>query len=124
MIEIDGRLEAWIAGEDRPVIWAIHDSAHPGPEGVHPLLNGDFLTVFDPDGAEMWSGIIDLGFASDQPSGHGAAVTTTQEAMGLEVYGLQKFIAPDDWARMFLQRRKAVLRRFRSPAPGQGAAGA
>ena len=112
-IEIDGRLEAWIAGEDRPVMWAIHDAAHPGSEGVHPLLNGDFLTVFDESGAEAWSGIVDLEFETGRPSDGVIPVMRTQKAMGLSVYGLQRFMAPDDWAQMFLQRRKAALRRYR-----------
>jgi hypothetical protein len=121
--EIRGRLEAYVAGEGRPILWSIHDAARPGAEGVHPLLNGDFVTVYDTSGAQIWSGIVDLDFEIDREVDAADPEKVVQQVLGRTVYGLQSYLEPEAWARMFLERREAVLRRYRVPwGPSRGQA--
>lgn len=114
-ITIEGRLEAYVAGPDRGVLWSIHEDARPGPEGVHPLLNGDFLTVYGEEGAVLWDGIVDLDFEMLQQPDAGEGGRMKQMLLGRWVHGVQKYYGPEDWARLFLDRRRARLRRFPVP---------
>ncbi len=116
--EIKGRLEAYVAGEGRAVIWSIHEAARPGPDGVHPLLNGDFLTVYNSKGAEIWSGIVDLDFEIRQEADQADPAKTAQTVLGRQVHGLQKYMTPEVWMRMFLDQLEAHLRRIRITSPG------
>ena len=61
-IEIKGTLEPYTAGPAEAVLWSIHEDGLPGAEGVHPLLNSDFLTVYGEKGIVLWRGIVDLDF--------------------------------------------------------------
>ena len=116
--EIKGRLEAYVAGEGRAIIWSIHDAGQPGPDGVHPLLNGDFLNVYDTKGAQTWSGIVDLDFEICQRPDPADRTKMAQTVLGHQVHGVQKYVTPEAWMRMFLDERKAHLRRFRMPLSG------
>ena len=117
--EIEGQLEAYIAGKGRAIIWSIHDRLRPGPEGVHPILNGDFLTVYDEKGENIWSGIIDLDFEICRRANPDDPGKMEQELLGYRVHGMQKYVTPATWLRMFLDKRKAYLRRFRITPAGR-----
>lgn len=112
-LEFEGSLEAWTADIREPLFWAIHESGRPGPEGIHPLLNGDLLIVHDWQGTPIWIGTVELDFERGlqqdplHPSG------MRQVVSGCWVHGLQKGEDPELWARMFFEHRHAILKRLR-----------
>ena len=114
-IEIKGTLQPYTAGPGRNVLWSIHEEGKPGPEGVHPLLNGDFLTVYDEKDIILWHGIVDLDFELLQQPNSEDPTEVKQQVFGHWVYGVQKYTDPEIWARMFFDRRRASVTRFRLP---------
>jgi len=115
-IKIEGRLEAYAADPARGVLWSIHEDGRPGQEGVHPLLNGNFLTVYGEEGTILWSGIVDLDFELLQVPDFQDPTKMKQQVLGRWVHGAQKYEDPEVWAQMFFGRRRALMKRFRIPA--------
>jgi hypothetical protein len=110
-LTIEGTLEAWAPDGNEPVLWAIHEAARPGPEGVHPLLNGDLLVVYDDTGTPVWVGSVELGFETGFQPDPLESGRMRQVAGGRWVHGLQKGEDPELWARMFFERRRAIVKR-------------
>lgn len=111
ILTIDGTLEAWTPAVGEPLLWCIHEAGRPGPEGVHPLLDGDLLVVRDAAGVPVWVGQVEFDFETAlrpdplDPSGRRQAIG------GYWVHGVQKGEDPAVWARMFFEHRPATVNR-------------
>lgn len=110
-IEIEGILEPHVAGPGEPILWSIHEDGRSGPEGVHPFLNGDIVTVHGENGAIVWTGTIDLDFDICQAPDPEKPMTSRQAVLGRWVHGVQKGEDPEAWAEMFFESRRATLKR-------------
>jgi len=110
-LKIEGTLEAWTPDVDEPLLWTIHEAARPGPEGVHPLLNGDLLIVHDAAGIPVWIGAVEFDFETGLQHDPLDPSSMRQAVSGYWVHGFQKGEDPELWARMFFERRHAIVKR-------------
>ena len=110
-IEIEGILEPYTASPADSILWSIHEDDRPGPEGIHPLLNGDLLTVYAENGATVWIGLVDLDFEICQEPDPVNPMTLWQTVLGHRVHGVPKGEDPEVWAQMFFESRRATLKR-------------
>lgn len=110
-LKIEGTLEAWTPEIGEPLLWVIHETGRPGPEGVHPLLNGDLLIVDDWDGTPIWIGTIEFDFEAGLRQDPADPSSMRQAIAGYWVHGFQKGEDPELWARMFFEHRHAIVKR-------------
>lgn len=110
-LKIEGTLEAWTPDVGEPLLWTIHEAARPGPEGVHPLLNGDLLIVHDAAGIPVWIGTVEFDFETGLQHDPLDPPSMRQAVSGYWVHGFQKGEDPELWARMFFEHRHAIVKR-------------
>lgn len=110
-LTIEGTLEPWAPDVNEPVLWTIHEDGRAGPEGVHPLLNGDLLIVYDDTGTPVWVGGVEFDFEAGLQPDPLDPTRMRQAARGHWVHGLQKDEDPELWARMFFEHRRALVKR-------------
>ena len=105
--------------------WAMLDERLVPPDGrwgydaLHLLEEGDDFTVYAEDGSVLYHGIIqkdtETGLTPRQALRDGRLVDHSgwkQQAVGgMWVHWLQKGIAPEKWAELFVGDKRCVLRR-------------
>jgi hypothetical protein len=111
---LDGVIFAWMEQGMEGTVWAFQDERHVAVDengepkwsysGLHVLENGDHLIVFDIDGSIRWQGVVDLDMQVGRDPKHGM-----QTIRGTSVLGVQRGIAPETWARMFLDEPQVRL---------------
>jgi hypothetical protein len=106
---IHGNLGLYATTETEGYCWVIADSEPEGPvmymeDMIHILEKGDLLTVFNQEsGKKVWQGYIDLDYSiNTDDRGY-------QFVMEHPVAGLQKGMAPEEWAEMFFSYLPATL---------------
>lgn len=103
---IQGYLYAFWETGSEGVHWSLMEDDQTGKvfqpyEQLHIISDGDGLTVFNPDGSVLWSGVIDLEFESGYRRFPLNPACGQQSALGYWVNGCQRGFAIDDWAYMF-----------------------
>ncbi len=92
--------------------WAFEEDGKQGYDGLHFLDDGDILTVFN-DAAQkksIWKGKVNLDHKKDvQPLPTCPSLSGQWVKNIGTVHGLQRDIAPEKWAKMFLDEKPAQL---------------
>ena len=122
----EGKLHGLTEGGSEGMIWCLIDDRWDWPKNVIEFRDGDWLTVRDPDGVELFDGII----LKDREVGkerHEHSQAYSQPcALGFWVHWTQHGWQPDDWAWLFIQHMfegtedrfcRGYLRRTVSPDP-------
>ena len=87
---------------------------------MHHLKKGDLLSVFNTASGkkEIWKGSIDLDYDKNKKPLPMMPSLTVQWIEGVgTVHGIQKGVAPEKWAKMFLEEKPAQLTLRTLPKP-------
>lgn len=127
---IDGVLDAFFETGTEGVIWSVYDESrndengYRSYDGLHCLEKGDILTVFNDKARKdvLWRGTVDLEFKTNWHSYNNPHYPDAgqQAVLGFWVNGLQRGMAPEDWAKMFFDEKPARLVRAQKPLKPQG----
>lgn len=122
---VDGKLEPFFETGSEGIHWSLYDEKTPGYAGLYPLQNGDYLTVFGPDGEIVWLGEVRLEFERNYRSypanpqyGQQCSFPYGPDGPGLWVHGFQETLDPEAWSRMFQQCLRAKLVRKQQDETG------
>lgn len=91
------------------MIWSFEEVPFKGYEGLHPLKNGDKITIFAKDNSILWDGVIDLEYETGYQPYPMNPQYGQQCALGYWVRGNQRGMAIEVWAKMFLDGLDAEL---------------
>ncbi len=115
--KIEGVLLDYFETGTEGVLWTVLDDENVGREGLHVLEPGDRLTVFDPLGHELWSGVICCNYGSTADGVPAEPGNSQLTALGRRVHWVQKGFAADEWARLFVRpdvdRLRGILQKRR-----------
>lgn len=114
---IFGVLEDFFETGTEGVVWSVYDEDERGYDGLHPIDEGDHLTILDELGHQIWAGTI----RCDRKTGWRPFPLNPNDgqpcALGHRVHWTQRGFKPDDWARFFIRygrpRLKGILRKKR-----------
>jgi hypothetical protein len=110
---IDGVLDGFFETGTEGVIWSVYaDRTNPefrSYNKLHRIKDGDRLIVYAPDNKTVvFDEVIDYdthaGWRPYPMQTEGLPVYGQQVALGFWVHGVQRGMAPDDWARFFFPR--------------------
>ena len=108
---LHGRLEAFMETGSDGHHWAFHEDGKDGHDGLHFLKGGDVLRVFN-DAAhkdKTWEGKIDLDLEAERKPNRLTGIPAQWiDTLGT-VHGVQKGVAPETWAQMFIDGKPATL---------------
>jgi hypothetical protein len=120
-VVLTGHLEVFSETGTEGTVWAFHEDGKEGMDGLHILKPGDLLSVFN-DAAQkkkIWKGVVDFDYEKNkQPLPLLPSLTVQWIKTVGTVHGLQKGVAPQKWAKMFLEEKPAQLILYPSPKPG------
>ena len=119
LIELKGKLVAFWEQGSEGTHWAFQEDGKSGPkaggqgfEGLHFLKPGDLLSVFNKASSKkpIWKGEVDLDYKKNiQPLPLLPSLTAQWVKNIGSVHGVQKDVAPEKWAKMFLDEKPARL---------------
>ncbi|HWD40180.1 MAG TPA: hypothetical protein VG944_15125 [Fimbriimonas sp.] len=99
----EGILIDWFETGLEGVVWALEEEEIQGYSGLHPIDEGDHLTILDSDGNALWSGTI----VKDRKTGLATRPFNPnfkqQVALGHWVHWIQQGFTPDEWASFFIR---------------------
>lgn len=106
---IKGKLEAFFETGTEGVIWSIYEDGKQGYDGLHPLNNGDYLTIFHSSKPYtiVWEGTVDLEYETNYRPYPTNPEYGQQAVLGRWVHGVQRDVVPEDWAMWFMGKYKA-----------------
>lgn len=111
MTTIKGKLEAFSETGTEGVIWSLHEDDKDGYDGLHPIDQGDYLTIFDPEHPTkiVWEGNLDLEWERNYHPFPGNPQYGQQAIFGMWVHGIQRNVEPDDWGTWFFKEFPAEM---------------
>ena len=118
---LEGHLEAFAETGTEGIFWSFHEAGKRGYDGLHPLHQGDLLTIFNDAARQdvLWQGAVDFDHDILKKR-----ITRYFKAQVIEgagaVHGVQKGIDPKDWAAMFIAGKPATLVPKNPPNPSHG----
>ena len=95
---VSGLLEPFFETGTEGIVWSVYDPRQLGGsyEGLHPLQDGDELTIYSEDGSQiLWQGTIQLEY-KEYP---------------YEIQGIQANVDHKVWAKMFFDELPAILKK-------------
>jgi hypothetical protein len=103
---IVGKGDPWFETGTEGVVWSVYDSTKKGYDGLYPLSNGQFLTVYDKEQPDkiVWSGNIKYEFKRNYRPYPMNPKYGQQEIFGYWVNGIQEDVEPETWAKWFFDR--------------------
>lgn len=106
---ITGKLEPFFETGTEGVIWSIYENGKTGYDGLHPLKNGDKVTIFAGDNSVLWDGIVSLEYKRRYKQYPLNPKYGQQEVFGYWVHGFQENLEPTIWSKMFFDELNAQL---------------
>ncbi len=107
---IKGELEAFWETGTEGVIWSLYDEHNKGYESLNCLKDGDYLEVYNDDGSILWEGEVKLEYKRRYRPFPLNPKYGQQEVFGMWVHGFQEDLDPEIWAKMFFDKKKAILK--------------
>ena len=100
---IKGKLEPFCETGTEGVVWCEYDEHSEGYDGLHCLINDDYLTIFDPDDISkvVWEGHIELDYENNRQSHPLNPNYRYQVIDGQGVKGIQVDVDPSSWFEWF-----------------------
>jgi hypothetical protein len=106
---ISGELHPFFETGTEGVLWSIYEEGKESYDALHVLEDGDHLTVFDPHGETIWTGVVQLEYERRYRPYPQNPQYGQQEVFGFWVHGFQADIEPEQWAEMFFDHRRAAV---------------
>jgi hypothetical protein len=101
-IVIEGVLEAFFETGTEGVIWSIYKDDCQGYEGLIPILEGDYLTVWDSINNLLFEGKVVYDHETGWTAYPFNPTQGQQSVLGMWVHWIQKGMKPEDWAKLFI----------------------
>lgn len=109
-MRLKGKLDAFFETGTEGIIWSVIEDGKEGYDGLHPLGEGDLLTVLDPvDGKFVWEGNVNYEWERNFRNYPGNPEFGQQEIGGMWVHGIQENVEPDDWGKWFFKQYPCEL---------------
>jgi hypothetical protein len=116
VVELKGKLVAFSETGTEGTVWAFQeDGKSDGYDGLHFLKPGDLLSVFNKSSSKkpIWKGSVDFDYDKNKQPLPTMPVRTALTVQWVDnigtVRGIQKGVAPEKWAKMFLAEKPARL---------------
>lgn len=105
---LKGKLTAFSDAATEGIYWSFLEDGKTGYDALHVLEKGDVLSIFNKRSSkkEIWKGRINLDYKKNRTRFFGGVV---QRISGCTAHGIQKGIAPKQWAKMFFEEKPAQL---------------
>lgn len=111
----EGLLDAWCETGTEGLVWVLNENGFEGYAAMRFVEEGDYLTVFRPDGEIAFEGRISCDREIGKPRPEDNCDRAQPSALGFWIHWTQEGWDPDEWAEMFLKEYKAILKKAENP---------